>query len=102
MQVAHLQKQCHYLTVKDHQVVAIHPSCVLDFKPPWVVFQEFVLTTRNFVRTVTTMRIEWLLEIAPHYYELENWPEGETKIELERAYRRMMQQESQSSVKGRR
>jgi len=102
MQVAHLQKQGHYLTVKDHQVVAIHPSCVLDFKPPWVVFQEFVLTTRNFVRTVTTMRIEWLLEIAPHYYELENWPEGETKIELERAYRRMMQQESQSSVKGRR
>ena len=64
MQVAHLQKQgdinlisftllfvvviilwyCmapkgHYLTVKDHQVVAIHPSSVLDSKPPWIIFQ---------------------------------------------------------------
>jgi pre-mRNA-splicing factor ATP-dependent RNA helicase DHX15/PRP43 len=34
MQVAHLQKQGHYLTVKDNQVVAIHPSSVLDYKPP--------------------------------------------------------------------
>ena len=39
MQVAHLQKQGHYLTVKDHQVVAIHPSSVLDTKPPWIIFQ---------------------------------------------------------------
>jgi pre-mRNA-splicing factor ATP-dependent RNA helicase DHX15/PRP43 len=29
MQVAHLQKQGHYLTVKDHQVVVLHPSTVL-------------------------------------------------------------------------
>ena len=32
-QVAHLQKQGHYLTAKDNQVVAIHPSSVLDNKP---------------------------------------------------------------------
>jgi pre-mRNA-splicing factor ATP-dependent RNA helicase DHX15/PRP43 len=110
MQVAHLQKQVsysaslslglfcslcvcpqgHYLTVKDQQVVAIHPSSVLDSKPPWIIFQEFVMTSRNFVRTVTNIRLEWLVELAPHYYDLENWPEGETKQELERAYRRLM------------
>lgn len=39
MQVAHLQRQGHYLTVKDQQVVAIHPSSVLDSKPPWILFQ---------------------------------------------------------------
>ena len=33
-QVAHLQKQGHYLTAKDNQVVAIHPSSVLEDKPP--------------------------------------------------------------------
>lgn len=92
MQVAHLQKQGHYLTVKDQQVVSIHPSSVLDNKPPWILFQDFVLTTRSFVRTVTVARIEWLLEIAPHYYDLDNWPDGETKGELERAYRRLMQE----------
>ena len=92
MQVAHLQKQGHYLTVKDHQVVALHPSSVLDGKPAWIVFQDFVLTTRNFVRTVSTVRVEWLVELAPHYYDLENWPEGETKQELERTYRRIAQE----------
>jgi pre-mRNA-splicing factor ATP-dependent RNA helicase DHX15/PRP43 len=92
MQVAHLQKAGHYLTVKDHQVVSIHPSSVLDQKPPWVLFQEFVLTTRNYVRTVSVVRVEWLTELAPHYYDLENWPEGETKQELERAYRRALQE----------
>jgi pre-mRNA-splicing factor ATP-dependent RNA helicase DHX15/PRP43 len=65
--------------------VALHPSTVLDSKPPWVVFQEFVLTSRNFVRTVTAARVDWLVEQAPHYFDLETWPEGETKQELERA-----------------
>jgi pre-mRNA-splicing factor ATP-dependent RNA helicase DHX15/PRP43 len=88
--VAHLQKQGHYLTVKDQQVVAIHPSSVLDNKPAFILFQDFVLTSRNFVRTVSAVRLDWLVELAPHYYELANWPEGETKTELERAYRGMM------------
>lgn len=92
MQVAHLQRQGHYLTAKDHQVVAIHPSSVLDGKPAWIVFQDFVMTSRNFVRTVTSQRVEWLVETAPHYFDLETWPEGETKQELERVYRRIMQE----------
>ena len=87
MQVAHMQRQGHYLTVKDQQVVAIHPSSVLDTKPQWILFQDFVMTSRNFVRTVSAVRVDWLVDFAPHYYDLENWPEGETKEELERAYR---------------
>ena len=75
------------------QVVTIHPSSVLDSKPPWVLFQEFVLTTKNYVRTVSIARLEWLLELAPHYFDLENWPDGETKSEIERGYRRMMQEQ---------
>ncbi|KAJ1438813.1 DEAH-box nuclear pre-mRNA splicing factor [Ochromonadaceae sp. CCMP2298] len=99
MQVAHLQKQGHYLTVKDQQVVAIHPSSVIDSKPPWILFQDFVLTTRNYVRTCSVARLEWLTELAPHYYDLENWPEGETKIEIERAYRRVQQEKEYHSKK---
>ena len=49
MQVAHQERTGHYLTVKDNQVVATHPSCVLDFKPEWILYNEFVLTTKNFV-----------------------------------------------------
>jgi pre-mRNA-splicing factor ATP-dependent RNA helicase DHX15/PRP43 len=101
MQVAHLQRQGHYLTVKDNQVVALHPSSALDSKPAWVLYEEFVLTGKNYIRTITSVRIEWLVELAPHYYDLENWPDGETKQELERVYRRRMQDAAQAAKNNR-
>uniref|UniRef100_A0A8C5I5R1 ATP-dependent RNA helicase DHX15 n=1 Tax=Gouania willdenowi TaxID=441366 RepID=A0A8C5I5R1_GOUWI len=53
MQVAHLERTGNYLTVKDNQVVQLHPSTVLDRKPEWVLYNEFVLTTKNYIRTCT-------------------------------------------------
>lgn len=35
MQVAHLERTGHYLTVKDNQLVYLHPSTCLDHKPEW-------------------------------------------------------------------
>ena len=78
-QVAHLERTGHYLTVKDNQVgwfdsncakqnfhigivhknklshskfqvVQLHPSTCLDHKPEWVLYNEFVLTTKNYIR----------------------------------------------------
>ncbi len=37
LQVAHLARQGQYLTVKDNQVVHLHPSTCLDHKPEWWV-----------------------------------------------------------------
>ena len=34
-QVAHLGRTGQYLTVKDNQVVHLHPSTCLDHKPEW-------------------------------------------------------------------
>uniref|UniRef100_A0A672YH67 ATP-dependent RNA helicase DHX15 n=1 Tax=Sphaeramia orbicularis TaxID=375764 RepID=A0A672YH67_9TELE len=59
MQVAHLERTGHYLTVKDNQVVQLHPSTVLDHKPEWVLYNEFVLTTKNYIRTCTDIKPEW-------------------------------------------
>ncbi|XP_037504852.1 putative pre-mRNA-splicing factor ATP-dependent RNA helicase PRP1 [Rhipicephalus sanguineus] len=59
MQVAHLERTGHYLTIKDNQVVQLHPSTCLDHKPEWVVYNEFVLTTKNYIRTVTDIKPEW-------------------------------------------
>lgn len=64
MQVAHLDPSGHYQTVKDNQPVALHPSCCLDHKPEWVVYHEFTLTSKQFIRTVTDIRGEWLLDLA--------------------------------------
>jgi pre-mRNA-splicing factor ATP-dependent RNA helicase DHX15/PRP43 len=82
MQVAHMERSGHYLTVKDNQDVKLHPSTVLETKPTWVVYSEFVLTSQNFVRTVTKVEGEWLLTIAPHYYDLSNFPASTAKTEL--------------------
>ncbi|KAL5700331.1 RNA helicase [Ranunculus cassubicifolius] len=86
--VAHLERTGHYLTVKDNQVVHLHPSNCLDHKPEWVIYNEYVLTSRNFIRTVTDVRGEWLVDIAPHYYDLENFPQCEAKRVLEKLYKK--------------
>ena len=41
------------------QMVHLHPSTVLSNKPEWVIYNEFVLTTRNFIRVVTDIKGEW-------------------------------------------
>lgn len=53
-----------YKTIKDNQLVMIHPSTVLDNPYEWVLYNEFVLTSKQYVRTVTNIRPEWLLVCA--------------------------------------
>ncbi|KAH9840703.1 P-loop containing nucleoside triphosphate hydrolase protein [Rhodofomes roseus] len=86
MQVGHKEgEKGQYFTVKDNQVVNLHPSCGLDNQPEWVIFNEFVLTTKPYIRTVTDVRPEWLLEYAPNYFDLSSFPDGtETKRALQR------------------
>ncbi|CAJ0574498.1 unnamed protein product, partial [Mesorhabditis spiculigera] len=82
MQVAHLERNGHYVTIKDNQIVNLHPSTVIDRKPEWALYNEFVLTTKNFIRTVTDIKPEWLLAIAPQYYDMSNFQDGEVKRKL--------------------
>eukprot|EP00301_Raphidiophrys_heterophryoidea_P004099 c11810_g2_i1.p1 GENE.c11810_g2_i1~~c11810_g2_i1.p1 ORF type:complete len:770 (-),score=256.58 c11810_g2_i1:474-2705(-) len=89
MQVAHLERSGNYLTVKDNQVVRLHPSTVLETKPEWVVYNEFVLTTQNYIRTVTRVEPSWLLTLAAHYYDLSNFPVCEAKAVLARELKRI-------------
>ncbi|KAG2693262.1 hypothetical protein I3843_08G084600 [Carya illinoinensis] len=96
MQVAHMERTGHYLTVKDNQVVHLHPSNCLDHKPEWVIYNEYVLTSRNFIRTVTDIRGEWLIDVAPHYYDLTNFPQCEAKRVLERLYKKREKDKEES------
>uniref|UniRef100_A0A7S0UT96 RNA helicase n=1 Tax=Polytomella parva TaxID=51329 RepID=A0A7S0UT96_9CHLO len=86
MQVAYLQRTGQYMTVKDNQVVALHPSTGLQSKPQWVLFHEFVLTTKNYIRTCINVNGEWLLELAEHYFDLSNFPKCDARNEIERLY----------------
>lgn len=82
MQVAKKSEKNNYTTVKDEQKVLIHPSCGIERAPEWVLYNEFVLTSKNYIRTVTTIKPEWLLEIAPVYYNLAEFEKGEIKAAL--------------------
>ena len=84
MQSAHVERGGNYLTMKDEQVVSLHPSTCIPDKPEWVIYNEFVLTTKNYIRTVSAVKTEWLVEIAPHYFSMDNFPEGTAKRSLER------------------
>mmetsp|Transcript_38966 Transcript_38966/g.51007 ORF Transcript_38966/g.51007 Transcript_38966/m.51007 type:complete len:121 (+) Transcript_38966:914-1276(+) len=88
MQTALLQRSGHYQTLKDDQVVMVHPSTVLDKKVDWVCYNEFVLTSRNYIRTVTAIKPEWLFEVAPAYFDLSEFRSGETLRRLERVQKR--------------
>ncbi|XP_027168695.1 pre-mRNA-splicing factor ATP-dependent RNA helicase DEAH1-like isoform X2 [Coffea eugenioides] len=77
---ARLQKNGSYRTVKHPQTVHIHPSSGLaQVLPRWVVYHELVLTTKEYMRQVTELKPEWLVEIAPHYYQLKDVEDSTSK-----------------------
>ncbi|KAL0384887.1 UNVERIFIED_CONTAM: Pre-splicing factor ATP-dependent RNA helicase DEAH1 [Sesamum radiatum] len=78
---ARLQKNGSYRTVKHPQTVHIHQArfgtvslnfLLVQVLPRWVVYHELVLTTKEYMRQVTELKPEWLVEIAPHYYQLKD------------------------------
>ncbi|GAA5864209.1 hypothetical protein JCM8547_001293 [Rhodosporidiobolus lusitaniae] len=73
-----------YVTLKDLQRVALHPSTGLDNNPEFVVYQEFVLTTRNYIRTCTEVKPEWLWEYGQAYFEPATMPDCGAKRVFER------------------
>ena len=62
----------------------LHPSCVLNPRSEWVLYNEFVLTSGAYIRTVTEIRPDWLLELAANYYDLALFPKGRVKQALMR------------------
>jgi len=78
-----------YLTAKDAQAVQLHPSCDLEGRPDWVVFNEFVLTTTPYIRTVSVVEPDWLLKEAPKFYDVSTWPESSMRTGIQRALKRL-------------
>lgn len=59
-----------YKTVKHQQGVHVHPnSSLFEEQPRWLIYHELVFTTKEFMRQVIEIESQWLLEVAPHYYQ---------------------------------
>jgi HrpA-like RNA helicase len=65
-----LSKGGNYITVKNTQTVMVHPnSSMFEDLPRWVIYRELVFTTKEYLRNCIEIKIEWLLEVATHYYK---------------------------------
>ncbi|GKB83324.1 hypothetical protein Tco_0950219 [Tanacetum coccineum] len=53
-------------------------------------------TCRNFICTVIEVRGEWIVDIAPHYYDLVNFPQCEAKRVLETLYKKREKDKEES------
>eukprot|EP01147_Barroeca_monosierra_P005417 gene5417-8882_t len=60
-----------YRSVRTDANMAIHPSSVVYTMkpPPYIVFNDVVLTSENFMRDITVVDPSYLAELAPHYYQ---------------------------------
>ena len=64
-----LNKDGIYRTIKNPHVVNIHPTSIL-FKqnPKYIVYHELIYTTKEYMRYCIEVEPDWLLEIAPFYF----------------------------------
>lgn len=67
---AYLHASGVYRTVRGETELSIHPLSVLytEKQPQWILFCEILQTTKLFIKDITVIKQEWLLELAPHYY----------------------------------
>lgn len=98
MQVAHrTDKRGRYKTAKDEEIVRLHPTCSVSPDAAWIMYNEYVLTDRNnFIRTCSEVKAKWLLQIAPHYFDLSNFPNGVMKDALRRAHEALERKSSKA------
>jgi pre-mRNA-splicing factor ATP-dependent RNA helicase DHX15/PRP43 len=58
----------HFITEQDMKPVTIHPGSCLKHKPEWILYHELVLTKESYVRNVSAIRPEWLIEMVPQHF----------------------------------
>ncbi|RSH91219.1 hypothetical protein EHS25_009518 [Saitozyma podzolica] len=60
-----------YRSAREGATLHVHPSSVMFTRQPstgWVIFHEVLETTKSFMRDLTVIEEEWLVELAPHFY----------------------------------
>ena len=75
---ARLTRSQDYQTLKHAHTVYIHPSSVLakdqreGIFHSHLIYHELAFTSKEYMRSITPIKPEWLFECAPHYYDAES------------------------------
>lgn len=79
---ARMQRGGGYRAIKQNANVHIHPSsCLFKEVPPprYLLYYELVETSKNYMRNVMSIQSEWLMEVAPHYFNREDLGDSDKK-----------------------
>ncbi|EGR30485.1 hypothetical protein IMG5_130770 [Ichthyophthirius multifiliis] len=69
LNVGQLQPDGSYRNLRNKEILFLHPSSILNIKPPqWVVYSDLVFTSKYYMREVSEIEASWLLELAGHYF----------------------------------
>ncbi|GAA5996462.1 uncharacterized protein JCM10292_007626 [Rhodotorula paludigena] len=74
-----LQPDGTYRSVREGAILHAHPSSVLFSRTPpkpFVIFHEVIETTKRFMREITVIEQDWLVELAGHYYSFREAKRG--------------------------
>ncbi|SBT79513.1 pre-mRNA-splicing factor ATP-dependent RNA helicase PRP16, putative [Plasmodium malariae] len=72
---AKLKSFSEYINLRTNVSCHVHPNCSLyniGYTPDYVIYQEIVFTTKEFMRNVTTVEPEWLCELGPLFFYMKN------------------------------
>jgi len=60
---AKIRKDRAYQTIKNHVIAYIHPtSGFFQLRPKYIIYHELILTTKEYMRHISEIKPEWLLE----------------------------------------
>ncbi|WVO12762.1 hypothetical protein L204_100370 [Cryptococcus depauperatus] len=60
-----------FRSAREDAILHVHPSSVMFTRQPstgWVIYHEVIETTKSFMRDLTVIDEDWLVELAPHFY----------------------------------
>lgn len=68
--IAQKQIDGQYKNIRTHEILEIHPTSVLaQIKPKFILYNDVLVTTKKYIKEVSEIDIEWVLELCPHYYK---------------------------------
>ena len=70
---ASLMSNGNYRTVQGNREVILHPTSMLSRSsnvPHWIVFNDVVRTTEEYIREASAINPLWLRDVAPHVYRV--------------------------------
>ena len=86
-----LPSKNQFQTLKDKQKAIIFPASFLNRRPSFIVFHELVLTSNDYMRTVTSISEDWLIEACPKYFALDEFEDDALGLQAMKAVHRSYQ-----------